>query len=94
MIGTTIGAPFPTLKVELELTEQVAPNEFGIERVSLPVGGMIEYKDQTGKTIAYIKILSIFSGENETSNSSEQSSSDGERLPATSEVSGDTTTNI
>jgi len=47
------------MMVELELTE-LGPDGFVQERKVLPVGGMIEYKDQSGVLLATIKVTSIF----------------------------------
>lgn len=78
------------MMVELELTE-LGPDGFVKERQILPVGGMIEYHDQTGVLLATIKVTSIF---NESSSNNQQSSGDAERLPDSSEVSSDEATDI
>ena len=93
MIGTTIGMPF-VMMVELELTEATAPDKVQVARVVLPIGGALEYTDQEGNLMATIKVTSIFRGKSESSSSSEQSSSDGERLPTTPEVSSPEATDV
>lgn len=78
------------MMVELELTE-LGPEGFVRERQILPVGGMLEYHDQTGVLLATIKVTSVF---NESSSSREQGVSDGERLSDSPEVSGEEATDI
>lgn len=78
------------MMAELELTE-LGPDGFTVERMTLPVGGMIEYHDQTGVLLATIKVTSIF---NEGSSSNKQSVSTEERLPDSSEVSGEQASNL
>ena len=91
MLGTTIGAPIHMM-VELELTE-LGPNGFTIERKVLPVGGILEYHDQIGTLMATIKVTSVFTTD-ESSSNSKQSVSNEERLPNSPEVSGEEATDI